>query len=595
MILQALKDYYDRKAADPDSGIAPLGWERKELAFLIVIDGQGGFVGIEDTRFTKGKKKIAKPFVAPQSVKRSVAIAPNLLWDNVEYITGVPSKDPEKKERTAEAHKAFKKRVSEFAGIPEIDAVLRFLNSPALVENLQSSPLWQEFFESGLFASFKIAGMMEPVFRVNAFVDAYNRMVLSTKGDTAVCLVTGNEDQIAILHPSVKGVGGANSTGANIVSFNFPAACSFGKSQGGNSPIGETTVFAYTTAINTLLGKDSRQKLSVGDSTVVFWADKNTSFEEEMALIFDDRDRKDNPDALTGAVAQLLSSVKSGAYHEDHEPTRFFVLGLAPNSARISVRFWHQGTVEEMSDRFASWFEDLEIVHGDKMKEHLSMYRLLCSIAPLGKSENVPPNLAGNVMRAILEGTPLPETLLQSALRREHIEHPKSGKEWEFLSHQYARMKIIKACLIRKFRFQKSKEKEITVMLDKDNVNIGYRLGRLFAVLEKIQEAANPGINATIRDRYYASASSTPAAVFGTLMRLAGNHLSKLAKEKPGYKVNLEKLIGEITYKDAESVGMAKFPAHLKLDDQGQFAIGYYHQRQDFFTKKEQSENDSSN
>lgn len=598
MILQALKEYYDRKAADPESGIAPLGWERKELPFLIAVDLKGHFVGIEDTRVLKGKKKIAKAFVVPQSVKRSSGIAPNLLWDNVEYISGNPSKDPSKKERAVEAHISFKNRIREYSGINEIDAVLKFLDSSDELERLRESSLWQEVFESGLFISFKIAGMLEPVFRVEDFVKAYDGKHRRDECLMDTCLLTGEHDVIATLHPSVKGVGGANTTGANIVSFNFPAACSFGKSQGRNSPVGEKAVFAYTTAINTLLDKDSRQKLTIGDSTVVFWSDKNSSFEDEMVTIFDDRDRKDNPDALTGAVAQLLTSVKSGAYHEDHEPTRFFVLGLAPNSARISVRFWHQGTVEEMSGRFASWFEDLMIAHGDKMKEHLSMYRLLCAIAPLGKAENIPPNLAGNVMRSILDGTPLPETLLHAALRRGSVDHPKpqngQKKDWEFERRMYARAKLIKACLNRKFRFQKSTEKEIKIMLDKDNVNIGYRLGRLFAVLEKIQKDANPGINATIRDKYYASASSTPAVVFGTLMRLASSHLSKLAKEKPGWKVTLERLIGEITYKDSESIGISKFPSHLKLDDQGQFAIGYYHQWQAGFTSKDSSENVSN-
>ena len=581
MILQALKDYYDRKAADSESGIAPPGWEKKELPFLIVIDNFGGFVSIEDTRVLKGKKKVAKAFMVPQSVKRSIAIAPNLLWDNVDYVIGVASKDPARAQRAQDSHRAFLQRLMEYSGISQVDAVVAFLNSDAEKEKLKGSGLWQELFESGLFISFKIAGCIQPVFRDEGFVSAYNRRLQQASAGQGLCLVSGQQDSIATLHPSIKGIVGANSTGANIVSFNFPAACSFGKSQGENSPVGERAVFAYTTALNNLLSKDSRQKLTIGDATVAFWADKNCSFEDEMASIFDDRDSKDDPDALTGAVAQLLNSVKSGAYHEDREPTRFFVLGLAPNSARISVRFWHQGTVEEMSSRFASWFEDLMIAHGDKMKEHLSMYRLLCSIAALGKSENIPPNLAGNVMRSILEDGPLPETFLQAALRRIKA---------ELGDVSYPRAKIIKAVLNRKIRFQQLKEKEITRMLDKENTNIGYRLGRLFAVLEKIQEAANPGINATIRDKFYASASSTPAAVFGTLMRLAGNHLSKLGKENQGFMVNLEKLIGEITYKDESSIGIDKFPAHLKLDDQGQFAIGYYHQRQDFFVSHKERE-----
>lgn len=249
------------------------------------------------------------------------------------------------------------------------------------------------------------------------------------------------------------------------------------------------------------------------------------------------------------------------------------MLGLAPSSVRISVRFWQVGTVAEMSTRFAEWFEDLMISHGQKDKDHLSLFRLLISIAPLGKSENIPPNLAGNTMRSILEGLPLPETLLQAALRRIKAEKGEVS---------YPRAKIIKACLNRKFT--NSKERTLTVALDKENTNIGYRLGRLFATLERIQEVANDykPLNSTIRDKYYASASATPAAVFGTLMRLKNHHLSKLVNV--GQKINFERTLGEIV-EDVPS-----FPAHLKMDDQGQFAIGYYHQRQDFFTKHEKAD-----
>ncbi len=580
MILQALKDYYDRKTADPESGIAPPGWERKEMPFLIVLDAQGKCTGIEDTREMRGKKLVGKAFLVPQSVKRTSGVAANLLWDNLEYIAGIPLKDVSKKERVAQAHDAFVNRAKEYAGSQEIDAVISFLESPDIARQLQQCENWQEVSESGLFASFKIAGRTEPVFRGEAFRQRYEATVAQGAGEMGMCLVSGKEDMIATLHPSVKGISGANPTGANIVSFNFPAACSFGKEQGGNAPVGSRAVFAYTTALNTLTGKDSRQKLTLGDATMLFWADRDTELEDNLADIFDDRGKKDDPDALTGAVVQLLASVKTGAYHNDNGKTRFFVLGLAPNAARLSVRFWHQGTVEEMAGRFAEWFEDLMIVHGENQKEHLSMFRLLCSIAPLGKAENIPPNLAGNVMRSILEGVPLPETLLTSALGRERLDHPDKSPDWQFIGRQYARMKLIKACLNRKQRFQKKNERLLTMSLDKNNDNIGYRLGRLFAVLERAQERVNPGINATIRDKYYASASSTPAAVFGTLMRMKNHHLAKL--ENAGEKVNLEKLIGEIF----EAIP-AKLPAHLGVDDQGAFAVGYYHQRQDFFVKKD--------
>ena len=254
------------------------------------------------------------------------------------------------------------------------------------------------------------------------------------------------------------------------------------------------------------------------------------------------------------------------------DTTRFYVLGLSPNAARLSVRFWHIGTVAEMAGRFRLYFSDLEIAHGPKEKDHLSLWRLLVSTAVQGKSENIAPNLAGNVMRSILEGLPFPETLLQSVLMRIKADHGIT----------YARAKLIKGFLNRKWRMNNpNQERMLTVSLDTKNNNIGYRLGRLFAVLERVQEAVNPNINATIKDRFYAAASSAPVTVFGNLMRLTQNHLSKLGKEKPGYRVNLEKQLQEVVD------GVVQFPAHLSLDDQGQFAIGYYHQRQSFFEKKD--------
>lgn len=582
MILHALKEYYDRKAADLESGIAPLGWERKELPYLFVITKEGAFVNIEDTRELQGKKKIAKAFLVPQGVKRSSGVAANLLWDNLEYVFGMPFKDPKKHERALQAHADFMSRLEPFKDCPAIASVIVFLNSAEAVEQVKAHPLWNEVFEGGLFVSFRLVGEMDPVFRNVAFVEKYQES-LSTggSGSNGRCLVTGGYDEIPVLHPNIKGINGANTTGASIVSFNFPAACSFGKKQGANSPVGARTVFAYTTALNTLLARGSRQKMTVGDSTVVFWSQRESSLENEMAALFDDYEDKDNPDAHTENVSALLKSVSNGAYLEDREPNRFYVLGLSPNSARIAVRFWHAGTVAEMSERIASWFDDLMIVHGPIKKDHLSMYRLLCSIAAQGKSENVPPNLSGEVMRSIFEGLPLPTSLLQSALRRIKVESSKQDKDGGGVS--YERAKIIKACLNRKIRFNQIKEKELAVMLDKENSNVGYCLGRLFAVLERIQEEANPGINATIRGKYYASASVTPASVFGTLMRLKNHHLAKM--ENVGRKVNFERLLGEI------ADNLSRFPAHLKMDDQGQFAIGYYHQRQDFFTKKSEDNN----
>ena len=552
MILQALKDYYDRKASDPDSGIAPLGWERKEIPFLIVLTEDGSLVRVEDTQEMVGKKKRAKTFLVPQSVKRSSGVAANLLWDNVEYVSGVVCKG--KPDRVAAQHADFLSRLAPLSGCASVGSILSFLKAPDFRERLDGQSAWKEAVETCAFVSFQIAGHDVPVFREPDVVARID----SLSGDseaTGVCLVSCARDAIAELHPAVKGVLGTNTTGGNIVAFNFPAASSFGKTQGFNAPVGKRAAFQYTTALNTLLGKDSRQKMQVGDATTVFWSSEKSALEDEFADLFREP-QKDDPDRGVDAVERLLSSVRTGAYVHEGGTARFYVLGLSPNAARIAVRFWHEGTVGEMEKRFADWFESLRIVHGPKDREHLSLWRLLCSIAPLGKSENVPPNLAGAVMRSILDGTPLPASLLPAAIVRIKAERDIT----------YPRAKLIKAFLNR------NHERKLTVSLDKNNTDVGYRLGRLFAVLEKIQQAAiNP--TATIRDRFYPSASATPAAVFGNLMRLAGHHLSKLDSDKKGLRIWFEKQLEEIMS------GIPKFPAHLSLEDQGMFAIGYYHQR----------------
>ena len=571
MILQALKEYYDRKAADPDSGIAPLGWEWKEIPYLIVLREDGTLVRVEDTQDSVRGKKYSKLFLVPQEVKRSGKnFSPNILWDKTEYVLGVsdePTKDTRKK------HENFIDSLDRYVDIPDIKVVVSFLKRAEALSQLKNSPSWSVLKNGSSRVSFRIEGRGQPVFRTEQFVCRYNELLEPKKSIRGICSIDGKIDFIPNTHPKIIGVLGTDKGRGDIVSFNWKAACSFGKEQNFNASIGYQSAFAYTTALNTLLGKDSRQKMQVGDATTVFWSEKPTELEDEFLDLFGEPE-KDDPDTGVVTVVRLLSSVRPGSFSHEDETTRFYVLGLAPNAARISVRFWHNGTVAEMERRFADWFENLRIAHGPRDKEHLSLQTLLLSIARYNKDrqkwkENIPPNLGGAVMRSILEGTPYPATLLSSAILRIKAEHEVS----------YPRAKLIKAFLNHNL----NNERKLTVSLDKENANIGYRLGRLFAVLEKIQEEANPGLNATIRDKFYASASSTPNAVYGNLMRLKNHHLGKLSQ---GRSIYFEKLLGEVISE------IPSFPAHLSLDDQGGFAIGYYHQRQDFFTGK-QTKSDS--
>jgi len=570
MILQALAEYYDRKSA-ADNSLAPPGFEAKEIPFVLEINADGQLIQIEDVREIVGKKKRARSVLVPQGVKKTSGVAANLLWDNAEYVLGVDTKG--KPERVVEQHTAFRKRIDELPdpakGDAGIEAIKKFYDTLDL-EALAEFPAWQEINESNPNLTFKLQSERNLICQ-RPEVIATIRALDSGEGDKGRCLVSGEEDEVERLHTSIKGVWGAQSSGANVVSFNLDAFNSFGKTQGINAPVGKRAVFAYTTALNHLLGKDSAQRMQVGDASTVFWSEKTSDLETGVVNCFGEPP-KDDPDRNTRAVAQLFKSVHNGRYSGTDKDTRFYVLGLAPNAARIAVRFWHVGTVGEMAERIVQHFDDLKIVHGPKEIDYLPLFRLLVSTASLGKADNIPPNLAGDTMRAILEGLPYPQTLLGAAVRRIKAEQKVN----------YPRAALIKACINRSTRKSKPEIKEeLKVSLDENNTNIGYRLGRLFAVLEKVQEEANPGINATIRDRYYGSASSSPVTAFSTLMKLSKHHIAKLGK---GRAVNIEKLIGEIL-SDVQD-----FPSHLVIADQGRFAIGYYHQRQNFFKKSEEKE-----
>lgn len=571
MILQALYKYYERM---PD--LPRPGFELKPIPFVIEISETGELVQIEDTRILEDKKKIARNFLVPQGQKKTSGVAANFLWDSVEYVLGIPdagklderratNKEKEYLARVKEMHTAFIAEITARLAQAEIlQAVLRFLENEQQVK-LQTHPLWPEIDAGNPVLSFRLSGDKELICQRQEIRALFESTSTATKEIT--CLITGKRDNFERLHTAIKGVWGAQTSGANIVSFNKDAFNSFAKEQGANAPVGKQAAFSYITALNHLLRKGSTQRVQVGDASTVFWSEKPSALEDSFASIFDEPP-KDDPARQTRAIEALFKSPQTGSFVDEGGDTPFYVLGLAPNAARISVRFWLTGTVAGMSQRIRQHFEDLKITRAGFEKLHLSLFRLLVSTAALGKSENIPPNLAGDVMRAILGGLPYPQTLLAAAVRRIRAEREVT----------YPRASLIKACLNRQGRYSHSQEKELNVSLDETNLNPGYRTGRLFAVLEKIQEESSPGLNATIRDRFYGAAASTPVTVFANLMKLKNHHLAKLEEGRKRY---FEKLIGEILS------SVSDFPAHLNLADQGRFAIGYYHQRQAFFTKSE--------
>ena len=366
---------------------------------------------------------------------------------------------------------------------------------------------------------------------------------------------------MARLHPGIKGVRDAQSSGASIVSFNDDAFTSYGKTQSFNAPVGESSAFKYATALSRLLEHSSGRKLQIGDTTCVFWADQSTAAEDLFSFGLDAEQFED--ESRAAEIGNMLSRIAAGEAEPPDAGTGFYVLGLSPNASRLSIRFWISGTAGELIGRVARHQQRLEIAKSPKDRDFLALWLILAQTAR--ESKEIQPLLGGALLRAVLTDGRYPESLLSAIIRRiraeREIRHPKAA--------------TIKAIL------NKNYHKEISVMLDIERAEPSYHMGRLFASLERAQEDALPGLNATIKDRYFGAASSTPSSVFPRLIRMSQHHVRKL---DGGKKVVAEKRLQEIMGR------LDDFPPHLGLADQGLFAIGYYHQRQDFFTKKTKTE-----
>lgn len=592
MILHALTQYYQRKAKSDSANIAPEGFEYKEIPFVIVIDEQGQFIQLEDTR-TKTEKK-GRKFLVPKSMIRagnkSYGVS-NILYDHYGYVLAHPKEVDGTNKKTPEQiadekaknqllaqnqHQSFIKKIHEIqAALPDdkgILAVVNFFRQPEQISAVMQSTNWQECQKiKGCNLTFRLVAEARDLVCQSQAVQNYLKGSKETVSDSkqGVCLVTGKIAPIARLHDAIKGV---NAKPAPFASVNLAAFEAYGKEQGFVFPVSEQAMFEYTTALNTLLASDNR--LRIGDVTAVCWSEKSTPIETKLPIMLNGV--KDNPDAHIEAVKSLYKSVYNGKYHDDDGNTRFYLLGLSPNSARIVVRFWHETTVAELSINIAQWYDDLKMVRGENSPypEFMPLQRLLGNLVLDGKLEQLPPDIIAGLTQSALNNKVISINVLQQALRRNRTEQKIT----------YGRACLIKAYINRAIRSGSLKNiKELNMSLDKSREDIGYLLGRLFAVLEKIQDEANPNLNATIGDRYFGSASSTPIAVFGTLIRLSKHHLAKIPDKytKGVYRTkrDYEELQQEILAK------IDRFPSHLNINEQGLFAIGYYHQKQDFYTK----------
>ena len=612
MILQALHDYYQRKteSADPSRRLPAFGREDKEIPFILELTPDGKLVGIKDTRTGVGNKKVATRFLVPKGVKRASGVAANLLWDTAEYVLGMPDvkklaeaqrkgKANKYRQRLCEMQSAFKARI---AALPVetlkdegIRAVLAFIDNASAEIAIAQPAGWADIAEVNPVLTFRLLADTDLVCQRPAVLSAAG---VATEEDgeagaealtTSVCLVTGIHAQTERLHTSIKGVWGAQSSGANIVSFNLDSFNSFGKAQGANAPVSQAAAFAYTTALNHLLNKGSRHRMQVGDASTVFWAQKTDDADMEgwFSEIFTEAD---DPDARTEQIRALFEAIHSGRFDGGRGTNRFFVLGLAPNAARIAVRFWHAASLAEIAQRTGEWFDDLRISRGPNDYEYPVLKRLLSSVClatkdrPYGDIERLPPTIAGDVMRSALNGTPLPSTLLQATIQRCRSDQSKKTDAGKPVSNvNYHRAAILKACLNRLIKHHQLHGKEIAVSLDLDNTEPAYLWGRLFAAYERIQsDAAGRDLNRTVRDTYFGAAMSNPATVFPRLIQLNQHHMRDLKRTSTGLHVLRDRLICEIWDKFR---GDAEPPANQPLAERARFALGYYHQRQAFFAK----------
>ena len=408
----------------------------------------------------------------------------------------------------------------------------------------------------------------------------------------ARCLVTGEDLSIARLHPSIKGVEYGRKGGASLVSFNKKSFVSFGKLQGDNAPVSEGAVFAYTTALNDLLRDGSPQRVVLGDTTTIYWAEASDAKDAEAAeSVFAWMNEPPPIEQLDMAATdqlrkEVMDRIKKGRPLEVPElhlkaGTKFYILGLAPNAARLSIRFWEATTLGKLGTAFHQHWNDLRI-DGPANARPPAIWRLLSRTAPARRNQqgvvkydtkSIPPNLAGEMMRSILTGRAYPRTLSTNVLMRFRTDHEIDS----------LRVALVKACLVRDMRrADPNLSKETYVSLNRDDPDPAYRLGRLFAILEKTQRAAIDGVNATICDRFYGSASSTPQRVFAFLVKNSKNHLATLRKgrgakwvKNPGATGGwLDRQIGEI-YETFQGT----IPASLTLEAQSRFAIGYYHEK----------------
>lgn len=579
MILQALVDHYETLAAQ---GKLPRpGWSDAKISFALYINEAGELeqVACVKTEQDRGKRTVLAPqaMSLPAPVKRSSGIASNFLWDNSSYLLGADDKGkPQRSLECFQACRELHQTILSHVNSPAAKALLAFFDrwDPArAAEHPALQEYWEELISNANLV-FKCQGSYaqeDPLIRQawQAYYDAEG------EGPQMVCLVTGQKGPAEAIHPSIKGVVGAQSSGAALVSFNAPAFCSYGREQNFNAPVGKYASFAYTAALNYLIA-DRDHVCRIGDTTVLFWAkDGQAAYQD---LLFGDL-FGDTPSYTPGELAKMVEDLLQGkkvCYDEAllDPDMDFYILGIAPNAARLSMRFFLRDTFGAFLQNVREHHRRLEIVRpaNDKF-ETIPLWKLLeATVNQNSRDKSPSPILAGETLRAILTGTRYPSTLLNGVTLRIRADHQMDRTRAAILKAYY-----MKLAEISHHENPDIPKEVLTVSLNPESTCVPYNLGRLFSVLEAIQEKANPGINTTIKDKYFNSASATPSRVFPTLINLAQKHLRKLDK---GSQIFYDKQLTELLAKINE-----EYPNRMNLPQQGSFQLGYYHQTQARYQK----------
>lgn len=580
MIVQSLTQYYD--AMLKRGAISAPGWGPASISYAICLDLDGNVQRLVNTtcETVVGKKTVLRPqtMTLPAAVKRSSGIAANFLWDNSIYILGAGKDDGDKKKaqrniKCFEAAAQLHHDILDGVDSPAARAILKFFDKWK-PEDAPNAEALQDIFDDvtkGANITFRVDGEF-------AYEDEQIRAAWQhcqeSGGDYAKmqCLVTGREDEIPNVHPAIKGVRDAQSSGAALVSFNAPAFCSYGHEQNMNAPIGKYAAFAYTTALNHLLA-DKNNVQYIGDMTVVCWAEDADERYQTMGIsaLFGNAEAHDQ---TADAVRAVLKNMARGLPSDDLEPShKFYVLGLAPNAARVSVRFFMQSTFGAFMKNINDHYERLEIVRPGWADDGLlTPWEMLRATVNMKSRDKAPSAvMSGAAMRAILEGGRYPASLLEGVMLRIRAE---SDVTWQ-------RAAILKAYYLKNEHADCPKE-VLTVGLNEASTNPAYTLGRLFAIYEAVQQDANPGINSTIKDKYFNSASAMPASIFPILGNLYQKHLRKLGD---GSRIYYDKQVAALKCILGES-----YPQRMTLAQQGAFDLGYYHQTQKRYEKRNKEE-----